>query len=553
MSPEAMEKRDSTLSAGSSTHDLESQANVKSSSEYIKEEAELSEQNLDRLESKHSPNESVGLEDEIIWHYLTFNTPLPTPAHVSLSHLALNDRAPPLEPPNLKKYENPFNWSRSRKRFMSWFGCISTTICAYSAGAYAVGEQQITTEFHVSDPAFEVGITVFTCGFAMAPMFLAPFSEINGRRPVFVATGVLFTLFQLTCALVPNFGGLLAARFLVGCSASTFSTMVGGVIADFYEAKDRNWALSIFTGGAIFGTGLGPLCSGFIAQHLDWRWIFRVQAISNGLLVFFIVLFFKESRGSILLSRRAKAINKWYDDMESLGYYGVLMPNECYGAKESSATPQRIRWKVRADEERASLSKMLRISLVRPFHMLVTEPILFFFSLWITFAWACLYLLFSAVPLIFQTRYGFDIAQTGAVFSTISIASLISTVLAVYQEKVARMYVPEKWQPWLSTPEGRLFFSCAQSALLPIGSFWYGWSSFSNIPWVVPALGVGCATMGVFSVYLAVFNYLSDIYMIYASSALAAQSFCRNMAAGVFPIFVVPMFVVLMGKSLPMS
>lgn len=48
--------------------------------------------------------------------------------------------------------------------------------------------------------------------------------------------------------------------------------------------------------------------------------------------------------------------------------------------------------------------------------------------------------------------------------------------------------------------------------------------------------------MGVFSVYLAVFNYLADIYHIYASSALAAQSFCRNMAAGAFPIFVSAMF-----------
>ena len=44
--------------------------------------------------------------------------------------------------------------------------------------------------------------------------------------------------------------------------------------------------------------------------------------------------------------------------------------------------------------------------------------------------------------------------------------------------------------------------------------------------------------MGIFSIYLAVFNYLADIYHIYAPSALAAQSFCRNMAAGAFPIFV---------------
>lgn len=42
--------------------------------------------------------------------------------------------------------------------------------------------------------------------------------------------------------------------------------------------------------------------------------------------------------------------------------------------------------------------------------------------------------------------------------------------------------------------------------------------------------------MGIFSIYLAVFNYLADTYHGYASSALAAQSLCRNILGGVFPL-----------------
>ena len=93
-----------------------------------------------------------------------------------------------------------------------------------------------------------------------------------------------------------------------------------------------------------------------------------------------------------------------------------------------------------------------------------------------------------------------------------------------------------------STPEGRLYFSCIESALLPIGLFWFGWTSFPSIHWIVPTLAIGCATMGIFSIYLAVFNYLADTYHRYASSALAAQSFCRNMLGGVFPLVTGAMF-----------
>jgi hypothetical protein len=55
-------------------------------------------------------------------------------------------------------------------------------------------------------------------------------------------------------------------------------------------------------------------------------------------------------------------------------------------------------------------------------------------------------------------------------------------------------------------------------------------------------MGIACATMGIFSIYLATFNYLADTYHRYASSALAAQSCCRNMLGGVFPLVVTALF-----------
>lgn len=46
-----------------------------------------------------------------------------------------------------------------------------------------------------------------------------------------------------------------------------------------------------------------------------------------------------------------------------------------------------------------------------------------------------------------------------------------------------------------------------------------------------PIVGIIILMTSVYHIYLAVFNYLSDSYLIYASSALAAQSFCRNMVS----------------------
>jgi MFS family permease len=139
--------------------------------------------------------------------------------------------------------------------------------------------------------------------------------------------------------------------------------MVGGVVSDIYHTADRNTPMALFSGAALFGTGLGPLVSGFIAQHLSWRWIFYVQTISCGTLILIVTICFKETRGSVLLSRKAHALNEWYEKLEAAGYVGVDLPSD-NGEKVAS---RRIRWKVKSDEDRQSLARMIGISCYRPF------------------------------------------------------------------------------------------------------------------------------------------------------------------------------------------
>ena len=171
--------------------------------------------------------------------------------------------------------------------------------------------------------------------------------------------------------------------------------------------------------------------------------------------------------------------------------------------------------------------------------MLFTEPVVFFFSLWAAFSWAVLYLQFGSVPLVFQTNHGFNVEQSGAVFTcrlnrpvaiykkkltgiAMCVAVIIATLISIYQERVVSRFVTLP-----NTPEKRLYFACVQAVLMPAGLFWFGWSSYPSVHWIAPAMAVGCATMGILSIYLAVFNYLADTYHRFASSAIAAQSCCK--------------------------
>ncbi|EEH41654.2 hypothetical protein PAAG_03217 [Paracoccidioides lutzii Pb01] len=483
------------------------------------------------------PRPEEQLEDEIQYHYLTFDTLLPSPTGISIPR---PNQQPPPDPPDLRPYiSSPYTWRRSRKRVITALSCLVTILASVAAGAYSPPEKILTEAWGISSVVYNLGITFFNIGFAISPMVSAPFSEINGRRPLLVCSGIIFSISQLGCAVTESFVGMLLARFFLGVGGSTYSSIIGGVLSDVYITEERNTPMALFSGAVFFGTGFGPMVSSFIVYHLSWRWVFYMQAILSAAVTAAVMVFFNETRGNVLLSRKAQMLNKWYEKLEEAGYIGVDMPVDgLVLSAEGLRQTQRIRWKVKADEERESLAKVIAISLYRPFHLLVTEPVVFFFSLWVSFSWAVLYLQFGSIPLVFETNHGFNLQQSGAAFTSISVGGIIATFMSIWQENLVR-----RLGKLSNTPENRLYFVCITSILMPAGMFWFGWTSFSSIHWIVPCLGLVCVTIGIYSIYLAVFNYLADTYHRYASSALAAQSFCRNILGGIFPLVVRAMFI----------
>jgi MFS family permease len=418
-------------------------------------------------------------------------------------------------------------------------------LSAYAPTSYAPAGPAIAAEFGISEEVVVWGLTTFSWGFAIAPMVLAPLSEIQGRYPVFVTAGIVFEICQICCAVTRSFPGMVVARFWAGVGGSVFATMVGGIVSDLYHPKDMGNPMALFSGSALLGTGIGPMISGFLTQNLGWRWVFWLQVILCGILMVSVILFFSETRGSILLSRKAQALNTWYVDREKFGIFGV----DVLSLENEEMKCQRIRWKVKSDEERETIWKTIRIYVHRPprkfllliwwtrsnnyTDLLVTEPVVFFFSLWVSFAWAVLFLMLESVPLVFRVSHGFDTQQTGAIFTAIAVGAILSTILYTSLEVyLARTFSSLLSKPTSQTdlhkesPERYLYSSCIQSPLLPVGLFWFGWTQFKSIHWIVPTLAVGCATMGIYSIYLATFNYLAAVYRRQASSALAAQSFC---------------------------
>lgn len=192
-----------------------------------------------------------------------------------------------------------------------------------------------------------------------------------------------------------------------------------------------------------------------------------------------------------------------------------------------------------ADLDTTSVWKLVQISFERPTRMLLTEPVVIFFTLWVSFAWGILFLFFSSVAQTFSSNYGWGTFQTGLVQLAISVGAVIGTVLNPIQDWIyLRSAKRNREHPGKPIPEARLYTSIPGSLLFAGGLFWYGWASTGDgsVPWIVPALGIGCTGVGIYSIYMAVVNYLTDAYEKYAASALSAASLGRNTFGAFLPL-----------------
>lgn len=87
----------------------------------------------------------------------------------------------------------------------------------------------------------------------------APLSEMFGRRPIFLVSLGVYTLFQIGNALAPNIAGTILFRFFGGTFAAAPLTNSGGVIADTMSPVHRTYAMSFFSASVFLGPVIGPI------------------------------------------------------------------------------------------------------------------------------------------------------------------------------------------------------------------------------------------------------------------------------------------------------
>lgn len=403
--------------------------------------------------------------------------------------------------------EDPFNWNPRYKAFISLLLCLMTLFIGLATTAYSSGIGSMTSEFGVSEELGQLGLFTFNFTCALAPLFLAPFCELAGRRVVYVGAYVCFSLMFIGLALGKNIATIVVCRALLGLFGCVGTILVGGTFGDMYRPEDRAIPMATFSYVAILGTVGAPIYAGFIDQALGWRWVEGIQGLANIPLGVVILFALRETRGSVTLTKRAKLLRAQTGD-------------ERYRAANEVEAP--------------GIKDMLHSSSVKAIKMLISEPVVFFFGLWISFAWFLTFLFLSVIPITFNEKKGWNEGVSGLPYISLVLGTTIGFGLNFFQIQKFEGMVKRGENP---QPEARLYGALFGAVWLPIGLFIYSFTQYEYLHWIAPVIALALITIGIFFIFESCYSFTSDCYGTNSSSAIAGQGLMRNTLGAVSPLF----------------
>jgi len=413
--------------------------------------------------------------------------------------------------------QNPRNWSRAKKFFVTFEFCFLTFSVYIGSAIYTPGLMDVMEVFGVAQVPATLGLTLYVAGYGLGPIIWSPLSEIPqvGRLWVYIGTLLIFVLFQIPTALSVNFGMLLAFRFLTGFFGSPALATGGATIADMYRPQKQAYGLAVWGIGAVCGPVLGPLVGGFAVEAYGWTWtVWELMWLSGFCLVFLFFLL-PETSSPNILHRRTKRLRKLTGDDRFTCEPDMM--SEQMGPKD-----------------------IVLMTLVKPITLNFQEPIVFLLNLYIALIYGLLYIWFESFPLVFSGIYGFSLGIEGVAFLGILVGTFIGAAilfawLYFYQEK-------QFDDNGNIEPEKRLIPAMVGCFFVPICLFWFGWSARSDIHWIMPIIGTSFFGIAAFALFNAVLPYLSDAYPDSVASVLAGNDLMRSAFGAGFPLFVNAMY-----------
>lgn len=278
-------------------------------------------------------------------------------------------------------------------------------------------------------------------------------------------------MFSIQTAGAGNLATVMVGRFLGGVFGAAPYAIGGGWFHDVFDAVHIQGGAAFFAAATAGGPALGPIIGAGLAttSASGWRWAEWFMAAFGLLVTALLALFMDEAYAPAILKTEAAARRR---------QTGV--------------------WAYHSELDTVALSPrdILLRYVLRPVRMLVTEPMLFVVSTYMSFVYGLLYMLMAALPVIYGEYRGMgSFVLTTPLFSVFIGILFGGGLMLLDMKRYGRKLADTGAE---SLPEERFKPMGLGAAMLPIGLFWFAFTGPAQTasPWPsIIALGFSMCGM----------------------------------------------------------
>ncbi|ESZ96601.1 hypothetical protein SBOR_2968 [Sclerotinia borealis F-4128] len=410
---------------------------------------------------------------------------------------------------------NPRNWSTLYKSWITFLLGMLALSASLGSSIISPAENTIAAYVGVSKEVSVLNISLYILGFAFGPLCWAPISELWGRRWSMLPAVFCLGLFSIGTATSTNAASIFITRFFAGLFGSAPVSNVSAALGDIWSPKARGTAVTFYAVAVVGGPTLGPLIGSalLVNPHLGWRWTEYIEAIWVFTVLILNFFCLPEVYTPVLLKEKAARLRK------ETGNNAYYHPHEA----------------IKLDAK-----TMITKHFSRPLLMLTTEPMVTCIALYASFVYALLYLTLEVFPIVFAENRGWSPVISTLPFLGLFVGVNFATIVNLSnQPRYARLVDAAGGLP---VPEARLAPMALGGIIFAIGLFWFGWTAAPNIHWILPVIASVFIGAGFNIIFQQCINFLVDTYVLYAASAVSANTFLRSILAAGFPLVAGPMF-----------
>jgi len=353
--------------------------------------------------------------------------------------------------------------------------------------------------------------------YALINLIWVPFALKFGRRPTWLASIIIFTVFQGVSAIAGDFQSLLAFNIVASTGAGICETVAVMVVDDVFFLHERGAILTFYT-AALCLAAIAPFPSGYMLPN--WHQAYWTTA-GAGACIFILGFFFVPET--------------YYDREEALKKYSVetvttgkLEGQHVQVSEEVTSLPPRKPY-VQQLKPWSGINRKATfwVSAIRQFSFLAYPAVLWTIIYYgIAIGIGALFISYSFPAVITAPPYNWSVQAGG----TVTLAGFIGVLLSLPLGPLS-----DRWAAYMTRknggrrePEYRLWCLVPALIMSPCGLILYGLSAHYKLHWFGMFFGVGLFHASNFHGFSILIAYMVDCYNRNTAELLGIFIACKG-------------------------